>query len=46
MQLIELSTKQKELLETKVKPLLTNDLSFNVELVNSILDINCELPMI
>ena len=40
MQLIELSTKQKELLETEVKPLLTNDLSFNVELVNSILHIN------
>lgn len=40
MQLIKLTTKQKELLEYKVKPLLTNDLSFNVELVNSILDIN------
>ena len=40
MQLIKLTTKQKELLETEVKPLLTNDLSFNVELVNSILDIN------
>ena len=39
MQLIKLTTKQKELLEYKVKPLLTNDLSFNVELVNSILDI-------
>lgn len=40
MQLIKLTTKQKELLETEVKPLLTNDLSFNVELVNSILAIN------
>ena len=40
MELIYLTTKQKELLETEVKPLLTNDLSFNVELVNSILDIN------
>ena len=40
MELIYLTTKQKELLEYEVKPLLTNDLSFNVELVNSILDIN------
>ena len=42
MELIKLTNKQKELLEHKVKPLLTNDLSFNIELIKNILDIDYE----
>lgn len=40
MELIKLSNKQKELLETEVKPLLTNDLLFNIKLIKNILDID------
>ena len=40
MELIKLSTKQKELLETKVKPLLSNDLLFNIKLIKTILNID------
>ena len=40
MELINLSNKQKELLETEVKPLLTNNLLFNIKLIKNILDID------
>lgn len=39
MQLIKLNNAQRNIIEYKVKPLLTNDLSFNIQLINSILGI-------
>ena len=39
MQLLKLNNTQKNIIKYKVKPLLTNDLSFNIQLINSLLDI-------
>ena len=40
MQLIKLNNTQRNIIEYKVKPLLTNDLLFNIQLINSILGID------
>lgn len=40
MQLIKLNNTQRNIIKYKVKPLLTNDLSFNIQLINSQLDID------
>lgn len=39
MQLLKLNNTQRNIIKYKVKPLLTNDLSFNIQLINSLLDI-------
>ena len=39
MQLIKLNNTQKMIIKNEIKPLLTNDLSFNIQLINSLLDI-------
>ena len=40
MQLIELNSTQRMIMTYKIIPLLTNDLLFNIQLINSILGIN------
>lgn len=39
MQLLKLNNTQRNIIDCKIKPLLTNDLSFNIQLINSLLDI-------
>lgn len=39
MQLIKLNNTQKMIIKNEIKPLLTNDLYFNIQLINSLLDI-------